>query len=182
MSYTRNTWAARTGTGLNRFLDQEGTLFEFTPLPSLIINPGTPFSADWMNNIEAGILAAHDEIAAVDDAKQNTITATGILKGAGAGNISAAVAGTDYARAPVTLSKTLTAAGWSSGQQVISDAAIYSASAPGDVRIAQSASDAQFEAWNKAQPRVVAQAVGSVTVKIVGDVPAVDIPVVLEVR
>lgn len=31
------------------------------------------------------------------DAKQDTITATGILKGAGAGSISAATAGTDYA-------------------------------------------------------------------------------------
>ena len=78
--------------------------------------------------------------------------------------------------------KTLTAAGWSSNQQVINAVEIYSASAPGDVRIAQSASDAQFEAWNKAQPRVVSQAVGSITIKITGDVPAVDIPVVLEVR
>ena len=82
----------------------------------------------------------------------------------------------------VILSKTLAAAGWSSNQQAISDAAIYSATAPGDVRIAQNATDAQFEAWNKAMPRVVNQAVGSITVKITGDVPAVDIPVVLEVR
>lgn len=82
----------------------------------------------------------------------------------------------------VILSKTLTAAGWSSNQQTISDAAIYSASAPGDVRIAQSATDAQFEAWNAAQPRVVDQDTGSITIKITGDVPAVDIPVVVEVR
>ena len=82
----------------------------------------------------------------------------------------------------VILSKTLTSGGWSDGEQTISDDAIYSASAPGDVRIAQSATDAQFEAWNAAQPRVVDQDTGSITIKIVGDVPAVDIPVIVEVR
>ena len=130
----------------------------------------------------ASAVSAHNTDSGAHASKQNKITASGLLKGDGLGGVSAAAAGTDFARVPVVLPKTLTAAGWSSNQQAISDAAIYSATAPGDVRIAQSASDEQFEAWNKAQPRVISQAIGSITLKITGDVPTVDIPVIVEVR
>lgn len=99
-----------------------------------------------------------------------------------ASNISGVVDRLPGASGSVILSKTLTSGGWSDGEQTISDDAIYSATAPGDVRIAQSATDAQFEAWNAAQPRVVDQDTGSITIKIVGDVPAVNIPVIVEVR
>ena len=55
MAYQKNTWVDRTGTGLNKFTDQNGTLYEFTPSPDSVTSVGTPFSADWMNNIENGI-------------------------------------------------------------------------------------------------------------------------------
>ena len=51
------------------------------------------------------------------------------------------------------------------------------ASVNGSLRIAQSATDDEFEAWGAAQPRVTAQAEGSLTVKAAGAVPVVDIPV-----
>lgn len=47
----------------------------------------------------------------------------------------------------------------------------------GSLRIAQSATDEQFAAWGAAQPRVTAQAAGSITVKLAGTVPTIDITV-----
>ena len=42
-------------------------------------------------------------------------------------------------------------------------------------RIAQSATDEQFTAWCAAQPRVTAQANGSITVRVAGTIPTIDI-------
>ena len=86
------------------------------------------------------------------------------------------------AAATVTVAKILAAAGWADQQQTITDEAIYSAIAPGDVRISQSATDAQFEAWGKALPRVIAQEAGSITLRATGTMPAIEIPIILEVR
>lgn len=55
MAYTPNTWVDRAGVGLNRFTDQNGKQYEFTPNPVSITQIGTPFSAAWMNHIEQGI-------------------------------------------------------------------------------------------------------------------------------
>ena len=118
------------------------------------------------------------DIFAYADAKQAKITAGGILKGDGAGGVSAAVKGTDYAGPAVSVSATLTAAGWDADAktQTVSVAGV-TATANGSLRIAQSATDDQFTAWGAAQPRVTAQADGSITVKLAGTVPTIDIPV-----
>ena len=118
------------------------------------------------------------DIFAYADAKQARITAGGILKGDGAGGVSAAVKGTDYAGPSVSVSATLTAAGWDADAktQTVSVAGV-TATANGSLRIAQSATDDQFTAWGAAQPRVTAQADGSITVKLAGTVPTIDIPV-----
>ena len=50
-------------------------------------------------------------------------------------------------------------------------------SSNGVLRIAQSAADEQFAAWGAAQPRVTAQAAGTLTLKATGTVPTIDIPV-----
>ena len=50
-------------------------------------------------------------------------------------------------------------------------------SSNGVLRIAQSATDEQFTAWGAVQPRVTAQAAGTLTVKATGTVPTIDIPV-----
>ena len=117
------------------------------------------------------------DLAAVSG-KQARITASGLLKGDGAGGVSAAVKGTDYAGPSVSVSATLTAAGWDADAktQTVSVAGV-TATANGSLRIAQSATDDQFTAWGAAQPRVTAQANGSITVKLAGTVPTMDIPV-----
>ena len=117
------------------------------------------------------------DLAAVGG-KQAKITASGILKGDGAGGVSAAVNGTDYAGPSVGVTATLTASGWDANTktQTVSVAGV-TATANGSLRIAQSATDEQFAAWGAAQPRVTAQADGSITVKIAGTVPTIDIPV-----
>ena len=48
----------------------------------------------------------------IDSGKQSKITASGILKGNGAGGVSAAVKGTDYAGPSVGVTVTLSASGW----------------------------------------------------------------------
>ena len=117
------------------------------------------------------------DLAAVSG-KQARITASGLLKGDGAGGVSAAVKGTDYAGPSVSVSATLTAAGWDADAktQTVSVAGV-TATANGSLRIAQSATDDQFTAWGAAQARVTAQADGSITVKLAGTVPTIDIPV-----
>lgn len=76
----------------------------------------------------------------------------------------------------VSKAATLTAAGWSNGVQTLAVSDI-TATSNGSLRIAQSATDEQFAAWGEARPRVIAQAADSLTVKIIGKVPTVDIPV-----
>ena len=117
------------------------------------------------------------DLAAVGG-KQARITASGILKCDGAGGVSAAVKGTDYAGPAVGVSATLTASGWDADAkiQTVSVAGV-TAGTNGSLRIAQSATDEQFAAWGAAQPRVTAQADGSITVKLAGTIPTIDIPV-----
>ena len=76
------------------------------------------------------------------------------------------------------VSVTLQASGWDADAktQTVSVAGV-TATANGSLRIAQSATDEQFTAWGAAQPRVTAQADGSITVKLAGTVPTMDIPV-----
>lgn len=117
------------------------------------------------------------DLAAVSG-KQARITASGLLKGDGSGGVSAAVKGTDYAGPSVGVSVTLSASGWDADAktQTVSVEGV-TATANGSLRIAQSATDDQFTAWGAAQPRVTAQADGSITVKLAGTVPTIDIPV-----
>ena len=67
MAYTPNVWQDRTGLGLNKFTDQNGNEYTFTPAPDSISQAGTPFSAEWMNHIEQGIKDNSDNIADIDD-------------------------------------------------------------------------------------------------------------------
>lgn len=58
MAYKKHEWKARQGTGLNKFRDQNGNIYEFEAAPDEVTQPGTPFSAEWMNEMEEGIAAA----------------------------------------------------------------------------------------------------------------------------
>ena len=75
MSYTPNTWIARTGANLNKFTDQNGNEYVFTPAPGNVVTAGTPFSADWMNNLEQGVAANDTALAGKQDA---IVTATAL--------------------------------------------------------------------------------------------------------
>ena len=77
-----------------------------------------------------------------------------------------------------TVITTLSVSSWDSSTktQTVSASGVTAAS-NGSLRIAQSATDDQFTAWGAAQPRVTAQADGSITVKLAGTVPTIDIPV-----
>ena len=79
-----------------------------------------------------------------------------------------------------TVSATLFASNWTGASApytytlAVTDVTV---SSNGVLRIAQSAADEQFTAWGAAQPRVTAQAAGTLTVKATGTVPTIDIPV-----
>ena len=77
-----------------------------------------------------------------------------------------------------TVITTLSVSSWDSSTktQTVSASGVTAAS-NGSLRIAQSATDEQFAAWGAAQPRVTAQAAGTLTVKAAGTVPTIDIPV-----
>ena len=77
-----------------------------------------------------------------------------------------------------SVSVTLRASAWNANAktQTVNVAGV-TATANGSLRIAQSATDEQFAEWGEAQPRVTAQADGSITVRLSGTVPTIDIPV-----
>lgn len=59
MTYSKHTWLARIGTGLNKFTNSgDATNLVLTPNPDTISQAGTPFSAVWMNAMEDGIAQA----------------------------------------------------------------------------------------------------------------------------
>ena len=65
MAYVKTEWKARQGTNLNKFTKSQetGVSVILTNTPDEISEPGTPFSADNMNNIEQGIADAHGAVA-----------------------------------------------------------------------------------------------------------------------
>ena len=182
--YTQEYCIPSSGTGTtstdalsNMFTSTGGT---FTGAPS--INTTYYLSTDNMIVRETEVATLNGYVGSMIDVKaegkQAKITASGLLKGNGSGGVSAAVKGTDYAGPSVGVTVTLTAAGWDANAktQTVSVAGV-TATANGSLRIAQSATDEQFAAWGAAQPRVTAQADGSITVKLAGTVPTMDIPV-----
>ena len=79
----------------------------------------------------------------------------------------------------VSIEVTLIASNWNADTktQTLDGLDLVDPGTNGSLRIAQSATDEQFTAWCAAQPRVTAQADGSITVKLAGTVPTIDIPV-----
>ena len=99
------------------------------------------------------------DLAAVGG-KQAKITASGILKGDGAGGVSAAVKGTDYAGPSVGVTVTLTAAGWDA------DAKTQTVSVAGVTATANciiTAAPDSYMAYAKAGVRCTAQGAGTLT-------------------
>lgn len=63
MAYARHTWLNRIGVGLNKF-HNSGTATDLilTANPDSVSQEGTPFSAAWMNELEAGVEAAYPRV------------------------------------------------------------------------------------------------------------------------
>ena len=59
-NYDKQTWTARVATGDNKFTDQNGNNYTFTPNPDSVTTAGTPFSASRMNYMEDGIAQANN--------------------------------------------------------------------------------------------------------------------------
>jgi len=62
MAYTPHVWISRLGTALNRFLKQNETAthVELVNEPTEITEPGTSINVGWLNEIEQGIVDAHN--------------------------------------------------------------------------------------------------------------------------
>lgn len=96
----------------------------------------------------------------IDSGKQSKITASGILKGNGAGGVSAAVKGTDYAAPSVGVSVTLTASGWNANAktQTVSVAGVTATA-----NCIITAAPDSYMAYAKAGVRCTAQGAGTLT-------------------
>lgn len=115
-----------------------------------------------------------------DASRQAKITASGLLKGDGAGGVTAAVKGTDYAGASETVTATLLAASWTG------DAAPYTYTLPvsgvtatsnQEVLPALNITAEQLEALQSANIQDGGQAENSMTLKAYGDKPTIDLPI-----
>ena len=111
------------------------------------------------------------DIFAYADAKQSKITASGILKGNGAGGVSAAVKGTDYAAPSVGVSVTLRASGWDANAktQTVSVAGVTSTA-----NCIITAAPDSYMAYAEAGVRCTAQGAGTLTFAC-ETVPAADV-------
>lgn len=118
MSYTPNTWQERQGSGLNRFQDQNGNLYEFTAVPTEVTQAGTPFSATWMNHIEQGIADAVPS--------EEKGTANGIATLDASGKLTQMPTASDVgAVATSFLGQTLWSGTWNSGSITVEGFANY---------------------------------------------------------
>ena len=96
----------------------------------------------------------------IDSGKQSKITASGLLKGNGAGGVSAAVKGTDYAAPSVGVSVTLRASGWAAGAktQTVSVAGVTATA-----NLIITAAPGSYMAYAEAGVRCTAQGAGTLT-------------------
>ena len=99
------------------------------------------------------------DLAAVGG-KQASITASGLLKGDGAGGVSAAAKGTDYAAPSVGVTAALTAAGWDADTktQTVSVAGVTT-----EANLIITASPDSYMAYAEAGVRCTAQGAGTLT-------------------
>jgi hypothetical protein len=134
----------------------------------------------------AGNLAALDaEGNLADSGKkpadfQAKVTASGLLKGDGAGGVSAAAAGTDYSGPKATVTATLLASGWTGSEApFVYTLAIAGVTATSyqELLPAVNITAEQLKALQAANITDGGQAAGSMTLKAYGKVPTVDIPI-----
>ena len=112
--------------------------------------------------------------------KQAKITASGLLKGDGAGGVTTATKGTDYAGASETVTATLLAASWTGDATPYSYTLTVSgvtATSNQEVLPALNITAEQLEALQGANIQDGGQAANSMTLKAYGDKPTIDLPI-----
>ena len=76
MAYTKHNWQAREGTGLSKYTDTiTGQVLNLQSTPDSVTQEGTPFTAEWMNEMEQGIENGNN--AQTIGVPQSTATAIG---------------------------------------------------------------------------------------------------------
>ena len=134
----------------------------------------------------AGNLAALDAAGNLSDSGkkpadfQAKVTASGLLKGDGAGGVTAAAAGTDYSGPKATVTATLLASGWTGSEApFVYTLAIAGVTATSYQELvpAVNITAEQLKALQAANITDAGQAAGSMTLKAYGKKPAVDIPI-----
>lgn len=131
----------------------------------------------------AGILTTYargDHKHPADTSKQGKITASGILKGDGAGGVTAAAAGTDYSGPKATVTATLLASGWTGSEApFVYTLAIAGVTATSyqELLPAVNITAEQLKALQAANITDAGQAAGTMTLKAYGKKPTVDIPI-----
>ena len=142
--------------------------------------------ADKMVPAAAGNLAALDAAGNLSDSGkkvadfQTKVTASGLLKGDGAGGVTAAAAGTDYSGPKATVTATLLASGWTGSEApFVYTLAIAGVTATSyqELLPAVNITAEQLKALQAANITDGGQAAGSMTLKAYGKVPTVDIPI-----
>lgn len=142
--------------------------------------------ADKMVPAAAGNLAALDAAGNLSDSGkkpadfQSKVTASGLLKGDGAGGVTAAAAGTDYSGPKATVTATLLASGWTGSEApFVYTLAIAGVTATSyqELLPAVNITAEQLKALQAANITDSGQAAGSMTLKAYGKVPTVDIPI-----
>lgn len=134
----------------------------------------------------AGNLAALDAAGNLSDSGkkvgdfQSKVTASGLLKGDGAGGVTAAAAGTDYSGPKATVTATLLASGWTGSEApFVYTLAIAGVTATSyqELLPAVNITAEQLKALQAANITDAGQAAGTMTLKAYGKKPAVDIPI-----
>lgn len=134
----------------------------------------------------AGNLAALDAAGNLSDSGkkvgdfQTKVTASGLLKGDGAGGVTAAAAGTDYSGPKATVTATLLASGWTGSEApFVYTLAIAGVTATSyqELLPAVNITAEQLKALQAANITDAGQAAGTMTLKAYGKKPAVDIPI-----
>ena len=134
----------------------------------------------------AGNLATLDAAGNLSDSGkkpadfQAKVTASGLLKGDGAGGVTAAAEGTDYSGPKATVTATLLASGWTGSEApFVYTLAIAGVTATSyqELLPAVNITAEQLKALQAANITDGGQAAGSMTLKAYGKVPTVDIPI-----
>lgn len=117
---------------------------------------------------------------------QQKITANGMLKANGSGGVSAASAETDYALPVTEVSATLSAALWSGSSapftQNIVVSGMTAAKKGVSAGLSNAATDEEFEVALAAVLHASAQGTNYVTIKAHGEKPAVNLPVLVQIK